>query len=111
MVRLDYIDSIRSIYLFCWLGHPKMSFYQAWAGYLEGDNISTKIGSGRDQDRGGLPDFSRNRDRGGLSKKSGRGHRDFIREESRQVGIIREVGGKRDYLDFPRKSRVIPTLP
>ena len=75
--------------------------------------IISRQKSGRDRDRGGLPDFSRNRDRdrGGLSKKSGRGHRDFIREESRQVGIIREVGGKRDYLDFPRKSRVIPTLP
>ena len=66
--------------------------------------IISRQKSGRDRDRGGLPDFSRNRDRdrGGLSKKSGRGHRDFIREESRQVGIIREVGGKRDYLDFSR---------
>ena len=47
---------------------------QLWARYLEGDNISTKIGSGRDRDRGGLPDFlkNRDRDRGGLSKKSGR---------------------------------------
>ena len=32
---------------------------QAWARYLEGDNISTKIGSGRDRDRGGLPDLDR----------------------------------------------------
>ena len=39
---------------------------QAWARYLEGDNISTKIGLGRDRDRGGLPDFLTNRDRGGL---------------------------------------------
>ena len=41
---------------------------QIWARYLEGDNISTKIGSGRDRDRGGLPDFLKNRDqdRGGL---------------------------------------------
>ena len=51
--------------------HPN----QAWARYLEGDNISTKIGSSRVEiEIGGLPDFSRNRDRdrGGLSKKSGR---------------------------------------
>ena len=41
---------------------------QVCARYLEGDNISTKIGSGRDRDRGGLPDFlkNRDRDRGGL---------------------------------------------
>ena len=31
------------------------SLKQIWARYLEGDNISTKIGSGRDRDRGGLP--------------------------------------------------------
>ena len=51
---------------------------QLWARYLEGDNISTKIESGRDRgglldflknrdrDRGGLLDFLKNRDRGGL---------------------------------------------
>ena len=33
------------------------------ARYLEGDKITTKIGSGRDRDQGGLPDFLKNRDR------------------------------------------------
>ena len=37
---------------------------QVCARYLEGDNISTKIGLGRDRE--GLPDFLKNRDRGGL---------------------------------------------
>ena len=31
-----------------------------WARYLEGDNILTKIESGRDQDWGGLLDFLKN---------------------------------------------------
>ena len=31
--------------------------HQICARYLEGDNISTKIGSGLDRDRGGLPTF------------------------------------------------------
>ena len=60
----------------------------------------------RDRDRGGLLDFLKNqdRDRGGLSQNSGRvrGHRDFSQEESRQVGIIRGVGGNRDNLNFSR---------
>ena len=37
----------------------------AWARYLEGDNILTKIGSGQDRDRNGHPDFLTNWDRGG----------------------------------------------
>ena len=38
---------------------------QLWARYLEGDNISTKIGTGRDRDRDGLPTLTnRDRDRG-----------------------------------------------
>ena len=43
---------------------PKCTAEQLCAIYLEGYNISTKIGSGRD--RGGLPDFLKNRDWGGL---------------------------------------------
>ena len=79
---------------------------QLWARYLEGDNISTKIESGRDRDRGGLLDFLKNRngDRGGLSQNSGwvRGHQDFSREESRQVGIIQGVGEIEIISIFPR---------
>ena len=46
-----------------------MTGHQLWARYLEGDKIPTKIGSGRDRDRGGLLDFLTNQDqdRGGLS--------------------------------------------
>ena len=35
---------------------------QLWARYLEGGSISTKIGSGRDRDRDGHPDFLTNWD-------------------------------------------------
>ena len=37
--------------------HWTATLNQPWARYLEGDNISTKIGLGRDRDRGGLPNF------------------------------------------------------
>ena len=42
-----------------------MHLDQLWARYLKGDNISTKIRSGRDQDRNGHPGFLTNQDRGG----------------------------------------------
>ena len=59
---------------------------QLWARYLEGDNISTKIESGRDRDRGGLLDFlkNRDRDRGGLLN--------FLKNRDRG-GLDRDQGG------------------
>ena len=58
-VSLDLPDRSPNIGL---LVHDAIPGYveQLWARYLEGDNISTKIGSGRDKDRGGLPDFLKN---------------------------------------------------
>ena len=58
----------------------KAIVHQLWARYLKEDNISTKIGSGRDRDWGGLPDFltNRDRDRGGLP--------DFLTNRDRDRG-------------------------
>ena len=65
-----------------------MGGWQIWARYLEGDNISTKIGSGQDRDRGGLPDFWTNREK---SREIGinQGNRDKSREIGENQGQSR----------------------
>ena len=73
------------------------SLEQIWArriGEIEGDNISTKIGSGRD--RGGLPDFLTNRDRGALSR--------VFLDFSRPFQVRKKLGKIEGNRDKSRKS-------
>ena len=80
---------------------------QLCARYLEGDNISTKIGLGRDRDRGGLPDFlkNRDRDRGGLP--------DFLKNRDRggSGSPISMQNRYRDEKQIPILTIRISTIP